>query len=438
MPGAEALLGISIGMRAAPFPGAFHNVFQAGKLRPPMQLAPDFLRTGHEDGGITGPAWCFQGRNGMTGYAAYRFDNFAHAESPAVAQIVNQFLFSIQCFKSQKVRGGQVGDVYVIAHASAIGCGIVGSEDRKLFALPLSYFQRNGDQMRLRPVIFSVNARGPGGIEITQTGVAQAVDTMKPGQHVLDEKFRFSIGIGGKKRVILLDGRSYGIAIESSGGGKDNSRNAVSENGFEQGQAAGGIIAEVALGNFHRFAGFDQRGKMHYPLKFFFVEKKIQCGTVADIALNEIRSRGQGAAPSVREIIEDGDFVPSFEKLGGHHASDVSDSASHKHMLGHEPPSPLDLRIRFASFGMVPCARDLWIHQKMKRGSIENRAAGLQRPIQEDRGKSTHAESCFDDSRAAEMNRMPATPSSTVGTSKEEGAGARPASRAEICSARSE
>jgi hypothetical protein len=58
-------------------------------------------------------------------------------------------------------------------------------------------------------------------------------------------------------------------------------------------------------------------------------------------------------------------------------------------------------------------------------------------PSNQECGRFTQAEFWREDSRTPEMKRTPATPSFTFGTSSDEGAGARPAFRAAICSAKS-
>src|SRR5437588_13104838 len=52
-------------------------------------------------------------------------------------------------------------------------------------------------------------------------------------------------------------------------------------------------------------------------------------------------------------------------------------------------------------------------------------------------GSFTHAEFCLEDFSTPSINSTPSTPSFTPGTSREEAAGARPAFRAAICSAKS-
>src|SRR6266436_6163674 len=89
----------------------------------------------------------------------------------------------------------------VIADAGAIGSGIVGAKDGDVFALSEGDLQREGNQVRLRHMVLAQIAGRSRGVEIAQTGISQTVDAVKPGEHLLYEQLRFSVGVRGAQGV---------------------------------------------------------------------------------------------------------------------------------------------------------------------------------------------------------------------------------------------
>lgn len=67
---------------------------------------------------------------------------------------------------------------------------------------------------------FAVILPGTRSVEISQAGIAQAVETMEPIEHALDDQFRLSIGICGMERRRFCDGRLVRIAVEGRRGQK--------------------------------------------------------------------------------------------------------------------------------------------------------------------------------------------------------------------------
>src|ERR1700733_982119 len=112
-------------------------------------------------------------------------------------------------------------------------------------------------------VIFAAPFPGAGGVEVTQAGIAQAVNAIEPGEHLLDLEFGFAVGASGTSRRIFLDGYFVGLAIERAGGGEDEARYFVLEAGLEKGEGVGGVVTEVELGLEHGFANLGEGSKVH-------------------------------------------------------------------------------------------------------------------------------------------------------------------------------
>src|SRR5260370_51233 len=125
-------------------------------------------------------------RRGMPGYAANSFDNFANAKAATRAEIVDELVALAQRVQDQNMRAGQVTHVNVVTDAGAIRSRVVGSEDGDVFALSERHLQRKGNQVRLGHMILAQMSSGSRRVEVAEAGVVQAMDAVKPGEHLLD------------------------------------------------------------------------------------------------------------------------------------------------------------------------------------------------------------------------------------------------------------
>jgi hypothetical protein len=195
-------------------------------------------------------------------------------------------------------------------------------------------------------VVFAEFAGGAGGIEVSKTGVAQTMNTVHPGEHALDQEFRFAIGVGGMKRRIFRNRSGFGIAVEGGGGGENEALDTGTQHRFQQGEGVGGIVAEKTLGRFHGLAGFDEGGEVHHGVELTFAEGFCETIGVSEVADDEIGALDDGLAVSVAEIVEDGDGMALANEFGDGDASDVSGSASDEDFQGVLPKSDFQLKGR--------------------------------------------------------------------------------------------
>ena len=162
---------------------------------------------------------------------------------------------------------GQIGDVNIVADAGAVGGGIVVAIDADRRATPQSYIEHERNQMGFRVVGFAagdaIGAFGsPSDIEVAQRGVAQAVDSIEPPQHVLDQELGLSISIGGAEARIFLDGDRLRFAVNGGCGRKDKAARSMGQNRLEKGEGGGGVVAKKVLGMKHGLAGLDEGGEV--------------------------------------------------------------------------------------------------------------------------------------------------------------------------------
>src|SRR5207245_8952883 len=135
------------------------------------------------------------------------FYDSASTEARPVACPIDKSPAPRDAIQAQQVRSSQVDHMDIVAEASPFGSRIVSAVNGDLLTLTQGYLQNQRDQMGLRLMGFPAIGSRAGSIEVTEAGVPQAVDAMKPRQHTFHEKLRFSIGIRRVERVILLNGR---------------------------------------------------------------------------------------------------------------------------------------------------------------------------------------------------------------------------------------
>src|SRR5580698_4911715 len=162
----------------------------------------------------------------MSSNLARDFDDFADTETLSVAEVIDEWRVDlrifIQSFERQQMGPSQIADMDIITHAGAIGSGVIGAENRGMFGAAKGDLQHPGDEMRLRPMGFAfIRICGAGGVEISQAGIVQAVNTVEPGQHAFDQELRFAISIGWLNGIVFFDGSTFGVSVERRGRRKD-------------------------------------------------------------------------------------------------------------------------------------------------------------------------------------------------------------------------
>ena len=144
-----------------------------------------FFRAGDQHGWIARAARRFDRRNGMSGDAPRHFDHLAHAEAlrhcPGCKSAGWDSGACSRACQGQQVRARQIADVDVIADTGAVRRRVVGAENSTMFGAAKGDLENPRDQVRFRMVRFAlVGTRRAGGVEISQAGVAQAVNPVEP------------------------------------------------------------------------------------------------------------------------------------------------------------------------------------------------------------------------------------------------------------------
>ena len=105
----------------------------------------------------------------------------------------------------QDVRGGEIIDMDVVADGGAVGCGIIAAEDGELRAPAKRRIDEKRQRMGLGRMAFADTRLwiGPGGVEITQRGVVQAMRGAAILQHIFHRQFAARIGADGSEGGVL-------------------------------------------------------------------------------------------------------------------------------------------------------------------------------------------------------------------------------------------
>src|SRR5271154_3832449 len=227
---------------------------------------------------------------------------------------------------------GEIAYMDVVANAGAIGSGVIMAEDLDVLAQAEGDIEHQGNDMRLGLVRFAARPVGvdhrAGDVEVTETGVAQAVDLIDPSEHMFDEKLRLAISIGGLEPGVFADGHAFGVAVNGGGRGEDQPVDLFRDHGFEQAEGGRGVAAEIDLGMFHAFAGFDQGGEVHDSVEGTGSEDAFELGAVGNVALNEFGARRKQVAPGVTEVVVDDHFVTFVQQRVCDRPADVACASS--------------------------------------------------------------------------------------------------------------
>ena len=252
-----------MGVGGVPLPGGLEDGVESGELRGPGEFAADFVGAGNEERRIAGAARGVERGNRFAGDAGGGGDDLADAGAGADAEVVDVRSGGIERLQDLKMGDGEIVDVDEVADAGAVGSGIVGAVDWDRASGAQRAAQKRGGQMSFRIVVFAVAVPGASGVEVTQHGVAQTVDAVKPVEHDFGVKFGLAVGICGTFGCGFGDGSGIGDAENGTTGRKNKFLHAVNEASFDESESGGSIVAEIFCGVLHGFGDFGEGGEMH-------------------------------------------------------------------------------------------------------------------------------------------------------------------------------
>ena len=107
---------------------------------------------------------------------------------------------------------GQIDDVNVVADATAIGGGVVGSVDLHGLLPAQCHHENIGNEMGLDPVILAELSGGSGGVEVAERHEGDAVQFSVPAEDLLEHQLRLPVGIDRFLEEGLVDRHRLGNA----------------------------------------------------------------------------------------------------------------------------------------------------------------------------------------------------------------------------------
>ena len=224
---------------------------------------------------------------------------------------------------------GQVFDVDIVADAGAVGGRVVRAEHRQRRG-PLGGAQDVRDEVRFRLVLLAVVLGRARHIEIAEADAAQPIGRRIPAQGALEGAFRLAIGVDRDERGMLLDRDRGRDAVDGGARREHDPRHAGLAGSFEQGDAAGHVIAVVPGWVRDRLA--DQRAgrAMQDRLDPISLEQLAQRVPLRIRPDSQLGARHERRPVAGTELIEDAHLVARRQQSLHADRTDVARSTGYK------------------------------------------------------------------------------------------------------------
>ena len=282
--------------------------------------------------------------------------------------------------KGGNVTRGQIAHVNVVAHAGAVGGGVVVAKDLNGLELAHGNLGDIGHQVvgdALGVLADQARRMSADGVEVTeQHDVPLGVGGMDVHKDLLDHPLGPTIGVGrGLLRILLGDGRVVRVAVDGRGAREDDGLAAMVAHDVDEHQGVLDVVVVVLDGLAHRLADGLKAGKVDDAVDLMgiedlvhriavehvgLVEGEVLGGLVAHDGLDAVDGDGAG----VGEIIDDDDLVATLEQLNDGVRADKAGATGNEdagvfgvECFGHV----VSYRIRNTSRGEYSAGRDAQI-----------------------------------------------------------------------------
>ncbi len=231
----------------------------------------------------------------------------------------------------------QVNHVDVVAHAGAVGRGVVVAEH--LDALQLAHGNLRNVGQQVVGDVLRVFADAPGnmgadGVEVAQQHhVPLVVGAEEVGKDALEHGLGLAVGVGGLvQRAGLGDRDLLGFAVHRGGGREDDVLHAVVAGNVEQHQRAGHVVPVVLKGLLGAFAHGLEAGEVDDGVDAVLGEGALARLAVQDGSLHELQLVGRSVGEladavhrhqaGIGQVVQDNHVVTLFEQLDAGVAAD--------------------------------------------------------------------------------------------------------------------
>ncbi len=200
-----------------------------------------------------------------------------------------------------------------------------------MVALAKRNLQNQRNQMGFRMVVLTDGAiiERPGGIEVTQRDIADTIGPAHPFHHLFHRAFRFAIGIGRIRLIVLQDWHALRLAIDSGRRGEYDFVHTMAHHCLQQHLHAVDIVVEVFQRLFHAFADQGIGRKMDDSLDFVLGKNRIEYGCIADIALIEFCLRMHRIPMPGLQVVDNHDLLALRDELMNRMRPDIAGPAAY-------------------------------------------------------------------------------------------------------------
>ena len=156
---------------------------------------------------------------------------------------------------------GKVVNVHVITQAGAIRGRVICTENLEWWATTQRGGNRERDQVGFGRMVLTDGTvrRSPGGVEVTESGEAQATRGRELAQALLDREFRGAVRIDRVLRQILRHRHLLRNAVGRAGAREDEFLDTLSEHRLQQAFGPHDIVLVVAGGLLDGFTDIRER-----------------------------------------------------------------------------------------------------------------------------------------------------------------------------------
>ena len=241
---------------------------------------------------------------------------------------------------------GQIAHVDVVAHAGAVGGGVVVAKDLNGLELAHGDLGDIGHQVvgdALGVLADQARRMSADGVEVTeQHDVPLGVGGVDVHEDLLNHPLGPTIGVGrGLLGVLFGDGRIVRVAVDGRGAREDDGLAAMVPHDVDEHQGVLDVVVVVLDGLAHRLADGLKAGKVDDAVDLMgiedlvhriavehvgLVEGEVLGGLVAHDGLDAVDGDGAG----VGEVIDDDDLVAALEQLNDGVGTDEAGTAGNE------------------------------------------------------------------------------------------------------------
>ena len=269
-------------------------------------------------------------------------DHVEHAVADAGAQVHRQEVgHGLQPLQRLEVAHGQIHHVDVVAHAGAVGGGVVVAPHIQKGPLPHGHLGHKRQQVVGNAA--RVFTDQPAFVRAHRVEVAQDADAprrvaaVQVAQQVFHHQLATAIGVGGRERVVFGQRQALRVAVHRGRRAEHQRLHAAGIHGFEQAQCAHHVVVVITQRLRHRLAHRLQPRAVDHRRGTAGLQGRRQSRHIADVALDQpglfardaLHPR-QRLGLAVAKVVEYRHVQPCIEQFNAGMGANVASATGHK------------------------------------------------------------------------------------------------------------